>query len=97
MANPLTNRKFIHFNHLENFNRQLEENPGSILDSQIVFIKDARKIWTHGTFYTLDERITEDIYSKLQALAEINAGVIAKLEEVQFVSAGPTAERPTAG
>lgn len=97
MANPLTNRKFIHFNHLENFNKQIENFPGSILNSQIVFIKDARKIWTHGTFYTLDERITEDIYSKLQALAQISADVIAKLDEVQFISAGPTAERPTAG
>ncbi len=96
MANPLTNRKFIHFNHLENFESLIEDNPGSILDSQIVFIKDARKIWTHGTYYTLDERITEDIYAKLEALAGISADIIQKLDEVQFISAGPTADRPVA-
>lgn len=95
MANPLTNRKFIHFNRLENFENQLQNNPGSILDTQIVFIKDARKIWTHGTYYTLDERITDDIYSKLEALAGISADIIQKLDEAQFIAAGPTAERPT--
>lgn len=94
MANPLTNRKFIHFNYLKNFEEQLEA--GSILDTQIVFIKDARRIWTHGTFYTLDERITQDIYNKLSILANISADIISKLDDVQFILAGPTEDRPPA-
>jgi len=71
MANPLTNRKFIHFNSLENFERILSEQPGAILNTQIVFIKDARKIWTHGTYYSLDERITADLYAKLQEVVSL--------------------------
>lgn len=94
MANQLTDRRFIHFNKLENFENQLKNYPGSILDTQIVFIKDARKIWTHGTFYTLDERITDDIYSKIQALAEISMETIQRLSEAQFIVAGSSEDRP---
>ena len=94
MANPLTNRKFIHFNNLANFENIIENQPGAILDSQIVFIKDARKIWTHGTYYTLDERITNDIYARLQELAEISADIIQRLE-VPVLSAAPTTSTST--
>lgn len=94
MANPLTNRKFIHFNNLANFENIIENQPGAILDNQIVFIKDARKIWTHGTYYTLDERITNDIYARLQELAEISADIIQRLE-VPVLSAAPTTSTST--
>lgn len=43
------NKKLIHFQTLNNFNTQL--SAGNILDTSIVFIKDAKKIWTHGQFY----------------------------------------------
>ena len=94
MANPLTNRKFIHFNNLANFENIIENQPGAILDNQIVFIKDARKIWTHGTYYTLDERITNDIYARLQELAEISADIIQRLE-VPVLSTAPTTSTST--
>lgn len=59
-----------------------------------MFIKDARKIWTHGTYYTLDERITNDIYARLQELAEISADIIQRLE-VPVLSAAPTTSTST--
>ncbi len=43
------NKKLIHFQTLANFNAQL--SAGNILDTSIVFIKDAKKIWTHGQLY----------------------------------------------
>lgn len=47
------NKKLIHFQTLENFNTQL--SAGNILDTSICFIKDAKKIWTHGEFYDCSE------------------------------------------
>ena len=46
------NKKLIHFQTLNNFNIQL--SAGNILDTSICFIKDAKKIWTHGQFYDCD-------------------------------------------
>lgn len=43
------NKKLIHFQTLANFKAQL--SAGNILDASIVFIKDAKKIWTHGQLY----------------------------------------------
>lgn len=43
------NKKLIHFQTMANFEAQL--SAGNILDTSIVFIKDAKKIWTHGEFY----------------------------------------------
>lgn len=42
-------KKLIHFSKLSNFETQL--NAGNILDYSIVFIQDAKKIWTHGQYY----------------------------------------------
>ena len=42
----LTNRKFIHFNQKSSFDTALANE--QIANWQIVFIKDARLIWTHG-------------------------------------------------
>lgn len=47
------NKKLIHFQTLANFNAQL--SAGNILDTSIVFIKDAKKIWTHGQLYDCSE------------------------------------------
>ena len=46
------NKKLIHFQTLANFEAQL--SAGNILDTSICFIKDAKKIWTHGEFYNCD-------------------------------------------
>lgn len=42
-------KKLIHFNLLSDFQARLENN--DILETSIVFIKDAKLIWTHGEYY----------------------------------------------
>ena len=42
-------KKLIHFGKLADFETQL--NAGNILNRSIVFIQDAKKIWTHGAYY----------------------------------------------
>lgn len=42
-------KKLIHFSKLSDFETQL--NAGNILDYSIVFIQDAKKIWTHSQYY----------------------------------------------
>lgn len=44
------NKKLIHFQKLADFNTQLAA--GNILDTSIVFIKDAKQIYTHGQLYS---------------------------------------------
>lgn len=44
------NKKLIHFQKLATFKEQLAAN--NILDTSIVFIKDAQQIWTHGQLYS---------------------------------------------
>lgn len=46
-------KKLIHFGKLADFKTQL--TAGNILDRSIVFIQDAKKIWTHGTYYDCSE------------------------------------------
>lgn len=46
-------KKLIHFGKLADFEAQL--TAGNILDRSIVFIQDAKKIWTHGTYYYCSE------------------------------------------
>ena len=43
------NKKLIHFNKKEDFEREVAN--GNILDKSIVFIKDSKEIYTHGTIY----------------------------------------------
>ena len=43
------NKKLIHFNKKEDFEREVANN--NILDKSIVFIKDSKEIYTHGTIY----------------------------------------------
>ena len=42
-------KKLIHFNADTEFKKRLDNN--EILDTSIVFIKNANKIYTHGTEY----------------------------------------------
>ena len=44
-------KKLIHFNEDTEFKKRLNNN--EILDTSIVFIKNANKIYTHGTEYQL--------------------------------------------
>ena len=93
----LTNRKFIHFNQKSSFDTALANE--QIANWQIVFIKDARLIWTHGQYYSFDQRITNDIYHKLLALNEINVELVSQVDALQqtvysFFLSGATANRP---
>lgn len=54
----LTDRKFIHFNRKSDFEAQLNAN--TISDKQIVFLKDAQEIWTHGTYYGSVEQFLDE-------------------------------------
>lgn len=53
------NKKLIHFRSLSDFEARLAA--GDILSTSIVWIKDAKKIWTHGTYYDCNggETLTE--------------------------------------
>lgn len=59
------NKKLIHFKLKSTFQSELEA--GNILDTSIVFIQDAKEIWTHNTFYPCPytkEEIDQIILSK---------------------------------
>lgn len=43
-------KKLIHFTNLATFEQRL--NAGEIKDTSIVFIQDAKRIWTHGQYYS---------------------------------------------
>lgn len=43
-------KKLIHFTNLATFEERL--NAGDIKDTSIIFIQDAKRIWTHGQYYS---------------------------------------------
>lgn len=51
------NKKLIHFNKKEDFEREVANN--NILDKSIVFIKDSKEIWNHGTYFATQKSIEE--------------------------------------
>lgn len=75
-------KKLIHFINLATFEQRL--NAGDIKDTSIVFIQDAKRIWTHGQYYSspytkeeidqlfVGSNVTLDGYSK-DGVAEIVA------------------------
>ena len=75
-------KKLIHFTNLATFEQRL--NAGDIKDTSIVFIQDAKRIWTHGQYYSspytkeeidqlfVGSNVTLDGYSK-NGVAEIFA------------------------
>lgn len=75
-------KKLIHFTNLATFEQRL--NAGEIKDTSIVFIQDAKRIWTHGQYYSspytkeeidqlfVGSNVTLDGYSK-NGVAEIFA------------------------
>lgn len=58
------NKKLIHFQTMANFEAQL--SAGNILDTSIVFIKDAKKIWTHGEFYNCADGVDSVDWADIQ-------------------------------
>ncbi len=54
------NKKLIHFNKKEDFEREVAN--GNILDKSIVFIKDTKEIYTHGTIYGTIEGLASEDY-----------------------------------
>lgn len=73
------NKKLIHFQNKTNFLNKLEA--GEILDTSIVFIRDAKQIWTHGELYSCpytEEEINQLFVGsniKLTGYAEIDGPV----------------------
>lgn len=71
------NKKLVHFNKLSDFELRLQA--GDILSHSIVFIKDAKKIWTHGEYYSnLDDvlKVTEQsLTAEQQAQVKYNLGI----------------------
>lgn len=68
------NKKLIHFKTLAKFEEQSE----NILDTSIVFIQDAKQIWTHGTFYPCP--YTKDEIDKLFVGSNITLSDYVEME-----------------
>lgn len=66
-------KKLIHFGKLTDFETQL--NAGNILNRSIVFIQDAKKIWTHGTYYDCSEGADLSAYLTADEIAEVYATI----------------------
>ena len=62
------NKKLIHFKTEASFNQQLES--GNILDTSICFIQDAKKIYTHGTFYSCQDLSDCPTLEQIEGLLE---------------------------
>lgn len=78
------NKKLIHFQTMANFEVQL--SAGNILDTSIVFIKDAKKIWTHGEFYNCNdagEISWNDIYDKPNVVTIDSGGATTDIYEIR--------------
>ena len=76
------NKKLIHFNTLSNFQSKLEDS--QILDTSIVFIKDAKLIWTHGQYYGYDS-INGDLKERLENIETV-------IEENELIVSGALVE-----
>ena len=78
------NKKLIHFNKLSDFESRLAAN--EILDTSIVFIKDAKKIYTHGSYYDCDpsdlERSIEEINNTI-GNNTTNKTIVERVETVE--------------
>ncbi len=80
-------KKLIHFGKLADFETQL--TAGNILDRSIVFIQDAKKIWTHGTYYDCSEGgatgdeiwYVDDTNGKL--ITDFDTEVLAELQAIR--------------
>lgn len=86
------NNKLIHFKSKSDFNSRYEETTdggntyGDFLGTSIVFIQDAKQIWTHGQFYDANE-VTLTSLGITATSAEINKldGLTATTTELNYV------------
>lgn len=84
-------KKLIHFEKLADFQSRLAA--GDILDRSMIWIKDAKQIWTHGTYYDCNtpdavlfvEQILTDS-QKQQACGNIGAVWTAETNGVEYPS-----------
>lgn len=74
------NKKLIHFRNKSTFLSNLEA--GNILDTSIVFIQDAKQIWTHGTLY--DANDTKIYYTSLYFHNISNGDAINSLDRSEI-------------
>lgn len=86
------NNKLIHFKSKSDFNGRYAESTdggktyGDFLGTSIVFIQDAKQIWTHGQFYDANEATLASLGITATA-AELNKldGVTATTQELNYV------------
>lgn len=78
---------FIYAETKDLFLEQL--NAGNILDEAIVFIKDTREIWNHGTYFKCnaeisggmsDEEIISIVEQETQRAQQVESDIISKLQ-----------------
>lgn len=62
-------KKLICFASLAKFEKQLAA--GNILNHSIVFIQDAKKIWTHGTYYGDCSELNQQISDLTDRIVEL--------------------------
>ena len=80
------NKKLIHFQSKKTFLN--EYNNGNILPSSIVFIRDAKQIWTHDEFYSCP--FTEDEINQLIAGNKIKLDGYIEIDSPIEISATDT-------
>ena len=89
------NKKLIHFNKKENFEKEVAN--GNILDHSIVFIKDSKEIYTHGTIYGSEVDISNkmDIVDNLVRVEDVDGELDDVPEDVcvKYVSQSLTEEQ----
>ena len=86
------NNKLIHFKSKSDFNSRYKETTdggntyGDFLGTSIVFIQDAKQIWTHGQFYDANEATLASLGITATA-AELNKldGVTATTQELNYM------------
>ena len=86
------NNKLIHFKSKSDFNGRYAESTdggktyGDFLGTSIVFIQDAKQIWTHGQFYDANEATLASLGITATA-EELNKldGVTATTQELNYV------------
>ena len=86
------NNKLIHFKSKSDFNSRYKETTndgntyGDFLGTSIVFIQDAKQIWTHGQFYDANEATLASLGITATA-EELNKldGVTATTQELNYI------------
>ena len=69
------NNKLIHFKSKSNFNSRYAESTdngitfGDFLGTSIVFIQDAKEIWTHGQFFKC---VSDEEFEKLSTIGDVS-------------------------